>query len=591
MDKTHYVFLTVLFFLTSMAFGRTIVVDRNNPSSGDSNSGNPGNPFKTIAKAADVAAAGDTVLVKEGRYEEVIHVKNSGTLDKAIVFTAENDNVILTHSSAQSIFNVLDKSFIHINGFTFRDAPNSRAIVISSSDPFYDNPPYEAQGNIVENCRFINMLRYEGDQPHGVVRIKYAGPNCVFRHNYFKGCYGVNVSGGGFNNVYTHNTFENVKFKQHTWSGQKGHHGSAFKLGGDEARKYGYGSDQAERTKPRACIMSYNTVTGAEERRKENGKGMEYTDAIWADVNCDYFQMVRNTVIGSGYGVYVESRCDDALVLENVVIDCQVGITPRKGRRNQYINNTAIDCKWAGIGLRDSGWDIVKNNISINNGKAAINVYQATIDSGRPVFANNLWWHKNKEAIGAWGTSKQHGAAELTLSQWIATSGEKNALSEDPIFVSDSANAWDLRLQRDSPAKGAGDKGQDLGAYPFHHASGVITAGFYWHTTDTRDGAYTMNIPVVLNKKALRQVTVTLALGLGSFAEKDQYDINTMTLTFKPCETEKSLTVTVKKDHITSPTRLVLAIDSIQGAERGAILDHVIWMYSPNDNVHQNVKP
>jgi hypothetical protein len=100
-----------------------------------------------------------------------------------------------------------------------------------------------------------------------------------------------------------------------------------------------------------------------------------------------------------------------------------------------------------------------------------------------------------------------------------------------------------------------------------------------------------MNIPVILNKKSTRQVIVKLKEGLGSFAENRHYDISTTTFVFEPGKIKKALTVKVNKDQITSPTRLVLAIDSVQGAGLGTILDLVIWMYSPTDDTHQNVKP
>lgn len=55
----------------------------------DDNPGTAKKPFATIQKAADVAIAGDVVLVKAGRYYEQVVLKNSGTAEKPIIFTGE----------------------------------------------------------------------------------------------------------------------------------------------------------------------------------------------------------------------------------------------------------------------------------------------------------------------------------------------------------------------------------------------------------------------------------------------------------------------------------------------------------------------
>jgi hypothetical protein len=54
-------------------------------------------------------------------------------------------------------------------------------------------------------------------------------------------------------------------------------------------------------------------------------------------------------------------------------------------------------------------------------------------------------------------------AANLTLRQWSTQSGELNALSADPLFVNLTT---DFHLKVGSPARGAGDAGLDMGAYP-----------------------------------------------------------------------------------------------------------------------------
>ncbi|UCE13893.1 MAG: right-handed parallel beta-helix repeat-containing protein [Candidatus Heimdallarchaeota archaeon] len=64
------------------------------PDGSDTNSGTEDHPFRTINRAAEVALAGDAVLVKNGMYREVVTVQNSGTEQNPIQFVAEDGVVI-----------------------------------------------------------------------------------------------------------------------------------------------------------------------------------------------------------------------------------------------------------------------------------------------------------------------------------------------------------------------------------------------------------------------------------------------------------------------------------------------------------------
>jgi len=55
----------------------------------DNNPGTSGQPFATIGKAATVATAGHTVLIRNGYYPEAVRHTRSGTIDKPIRFVAE----------------------------------------------------------------------------------------------------------------------------------------------------------------------------------------------------------------------------------------------------------------------------------------------------------------------------------------------------------------------------------------------------------------------------------------------------------------------------------------------------------------------
>lgn len=55
----------------------------------DENDGSPSSPFLTIQRAADLASAGDTIIVHEGEYREWVKPKNSSKAhDQRIIYKA-----------------------------------------------------------------------------------------------------------------------------------------------------------------------------------------------------------------------------------------------------------------------------------------------------------------------------------------------------------------------------------------------------------------------------------------------------------------------------------------------------------------------
>lgn len=77
--------------------GNTYYVAQNNPNASDENNGTAVAPFKTLKKAANVAKAGDTVIVREGVYRETLAPKNDGTVDAPITFKAmDGERVVIS---------------------------------------------------------------------------------------------------------------------------------------------------------------------------------------------------------------------------------------------------------------------------------------------------------------------------------------------------------------------------------------------------------------------------------------------------------------------------------------------------------------
>lgn len=88
----------------------------------EGNDNNPGTeelPWLTISKAATVAKAGDTVYIKKGTYEETVIPKNSGTVDKRIIFSDyETDLVIVQGTKGYGFYLGPGIDYITVRGLT-----------------------------------------------------------------------------------------------------------------------------------------------------------------------------------------------------------------------------------------------------------------------------------------------------------------------------------------------------------------------------------------------------------------------------------------------------------------------------------------
>jgi len=94
-----------LLLLTIFAFTMSATEYHVSKDGDDSNEGSETSPFLTVSKAAELAIAGDVVIIHEGTYEETLRPANSGEVDAPIVFrSAQGERVILTAMQALSGF-------------------------------------------------------------------------------------------------------------------------------------------------------------------------------------------------------------------------------------------------------------------------------------------------------------------------------------------------------------------------------------------------------------------------------------------------------------------------------------------------------
>jgi len=106
-------------------------VDPSHPSASDNNPGTATAPWRTLAKAATSAVAGDTVWVRKGTYTEGLYIRVSGTEGQRIIFAAyPGDSVVLRSRGVEA----RGQSHIEIRGFRIEEcmggSGDTRGIVV-----------------------------------------------------------------------------------------------------------------------------------------------------------------------------------------------------------------------------------------------------------------------------------------------------------------------------------------------------------------------------------------------------------------------------------------------------------------------------
>ena len=133
MIKIKFIIYFLLFLISQILYGSTFFVSK---SGNDVNPGTEKEPWLTVQFAVDNVIAGDTVLVKEGIYNELITFNNSGSeINGYIVlinYPGTNPIIDGTNLSGSSswpvgLVRIINKNYIKIIGFELRNLITSNS--------------------------------------------------------------------------------------------------------------------------------------------------------------------------------------------------------------------------------------------------------------------------------------------------------------------------------------------------------------------------------------------------------------------------------------------------------------------------------
>lgn len=520
--KLIFSFFSLFFCTTSFATNYYV-----SPTGSDAANGSEATPFMTIAKAATIVNAGDTVFVAEGTYsEQNITPKSSGTETAMIVFKPlkGTGNVIVMHpgtsiSDNTPVFQLSNRNYIWIEGFQFKNFSYGKACIYISS----------GEGNVVINNRFENLGNGEvGSWDGNQMVALFNSTKNVVCNNYFK-----NITGDGINinsqrttyNLVCNNTFIDFSGKLRSWGGEY---------------LYSRAIDVQDMSDGNNVIAFNNA--------------QNVYNHIWLDRDGSNNIILRNFGRKGSGNVFNESRCAKNVIQENISIEMSVGyltalydgtgwtFDPR------WVNNVAYN-NATGFSVHKSWRDEFRNNIAFNNTDYNLKFTQEAFNNAPHIFSNNLWFTANKT------NSIQFKGNAVSVEEFQTGVRETGGLSVDPLFVSTISGSEDFNLQTNSPAKKAADNGLDLGAYAaypqteFGWNQNRQTANvqiYFDQVISASSRGNQIQLVLKLNKAATETVTANITPVAGDALSGEDFTLSGTTVVFQPGETNKTVSVDIK---------------------------------------------
>lgn len=188
-------------------------------------------PWRTIDRAAQAAVAGDTVLIHEGLYEEMVRIRSTGSEGRPLTFKAapgEIVNIEGAHRQLPCAFLVIGKKYVNIDNFRIKwiqDTGAGAGVVLRQSDNvilsrlFYDGRGrgYAPAFVHVQSCRSLEIANsFLCNAFHGSIFNSCPDlliRNCVFYINSINEIIIYNAPGQMVtvrNNIITDNTLQKV---------------------------------------------------------------------------------------------------------------------------------------------------------------------------------------------------------------------------------------------------------------------------------------------------------------------------------------------------------------------------------------------
>lgn len=450
----------------------------------DNNPGTIDSPWRTIQKACNSLAPGNTVLVRGGTYNERIKVNVSGSKTDGYITIKNypNEKPIIDGSNLKGtgILNLNGQSYVHIEGFEMKNVKETWAygIYMSNGESFI-----KIVNNDINNIHCTDP-KSSNNGANGIVLFgddsKRSINNILIQGNYVH-----DLTTGWNEAISVASNCEYVDIIENRVD-------NTGNIGIDIVGNFGYCKDPSL-DQPRYCNAIGNIISNANSPNATS-YGL-YTDGA-RDVLFD-----RNIIFDSQGGIEVgaEERvprypAQNITVTNNLVFNnskhgitiggynTSVGTVKNvKLYNNTTINNGGSLGKELNISVVD-GLDI-RNNIFFKN--TAGTLINNSFDSNYTknlTFKNNIYYSQANESNASF---KLYNTSIKGFTNWINSSNESNSMYINPQFSDKSK--LDFTLLDTSPAINSGDTSVIIGNFDLK--------GDSRHVDVIDIGAYELQIP------------------------------------------------------------------------------------------------
>lgn len=465
-------------------------------------------PYGTIQAAADKALSGDTIAIMAGTYiENDIKPAKDGTGVRPIVFMPATplDTVILKSgyndgTELHSIFDLYQKHYITICGLYFKDYKyHSNAICI--------NGGWNGRSShiTVRDCKFINIgCADKVSWNQFCIVWVYKASHCLFVDNYFSHCYGnaFGINNSSSDNLILQNTFI-------TLYGKDGNTENTGRSRPIDSQDHGFGQN-----------VYFGNYTE------------DCAQFAYQDRNASYDYIVRNEGYQiDGWFIMNESRCAHNTIQENIAYEAGTGYHTAHWMTGwthyaRMINNIAVNCGM-GFFCDKQTYSEYHGNIAFNSKNYNFEIQDSAYYIAGPVFSHNLWFSSGK------ALSCKYLGKDYSPRSFAKKVEETDAVFATPRFT--DVNNHDFTLHERSACRGAGLRGDDVGAYavypPFPMGRDSVQAAKrsvyevdFEALVDTVERGKSTTFNIVMTRSLKHDVTVHLKPIAGNVRVKD-YEI------------------------------------------------------------------
>lgn len=467
MKKSNFLNLKLIIcalLFSRLAYSMDIYVSSH--SGNDSNAATLESPLKSIAKALEMAYAGDRVIIRAGLYNEEINFPRSGNSENgAITLTRfENEEVIIdgqgitVGKNQEALILVEDRSYITINGLIIRNYQSSKNSVVpcgirvegsGQAIKITNNKIYDIKTNYKGGGNAHGMAIYGSRAPESLSDILIDGNEL---YNLKLGSSEAMVLNGNVENFIVSNNY--VHHTNNIGIDVIGHEGTSPDAKYDQARN---------------GIIVANKVHAVASKGNPAYGNSSSAGGIYVDGGRDIL-IDRNIVFDSDIGIEIASEhrskaTSRVIVRNNLLYDNRMtgiaigGYDSLRGITEEcfivgntlYHNNTLQDGNGEIYMQYYTYNNVFKNNIMVSFGENILISNRDSSGNRDNIFDSNLYYTADgKEAFFKW-KNKTYNSFE----DFQKTGLDPNSIFENPLF--ENAVQGNFQLTSTSPALERGE--------------------------------------------------------------------------------------------------------------------------------------